>query len=148
MTTVLYPSEGLGAPNDRVGRAGGPAPGLPAGTPIFSADNHLSLGHDIFRERFPESMKDKAPQVLFEDGAWTLGFGGKGFLPPAFTLVLQQYDSLSGASTADMEARRAELEADGCTHELAFPNALLGMMWHPDLELRHLFFRVYNEFLT
>ncbi len=148
MATVLYPSEGVGAPKDRHGRAGGPAAGLPPGTPIFSADNHISLAQDIFRERFPVALREKAPEVLYEDGAWTLGFGGKGFLPPAFTLVLQQYDPLPGASTADMAARMAELEADGVTHELAFPNAMLGLMWHPDLEVRDLCFRIYNEHLA
>ena len=55
--------------------------GLPAGTEVFSADDHISLAEDIFYERFPESMKDQAPRVVYEDGAWNLAIGGKTFLP-------------------------------------------------------------------
>ena len=50
--TLTYPTEGLGAPKDRH-----PAPlqelRLPAGTDIFSADDHISLSEDIFYERLP-----------------------------------------------------------------------------------------------
>ena len=148
MATVLYPSEGLGAPKDRTGHATAEALGLPAGTDVFSADNHISLADDIFFERFPESLRDKAPRVIYEDDAWTLAIGGRGFLPPAFTSVLQQYDPCAGSNTGDLDARLAELAADGTTRELAFPNAMLGLMGYPDLEIRDLAFRVYNEYVA
>ena len=63
---------------------------------MFSADDHISLAEDIFYERFPESMKDQAPRVVYDDGAWTLAIGGKAFLPREFTAVLMQYDPLDG----------------------------------------------------
>ena len=69
--TLAYPLGGFGAPKDRQGHAGADI-GLPAGTEVFSADNHISLAEDIFYERFPESMKEQAPRVVCEDGAWTL----------------------------------------------------------------------------
>ena len=53
-STLTYPAEGFGAPKDRQGGATG-ATGLPAGTQVFSADDHISLAEDIFYERFPES---------------------------------------------------------------------------------------------
>ncbi len=148
--SVIYPSEGLGAPKDRHGFAVADhtSPPLPAGTEVFSADNHISLSEDIFYERFPAALKDRAPRVWYENGAWTLGFGGKNMLPPAFGNVLMQYDPMPGSSTGNLEARRAELAADGVTRELAFPNALLGMMGYPDYEIRDLCFRVYNEYLA
>ena len=93
--TLTYPREGFGAPKDRQGHATGSV-GLPAGTEVFSADDHISLAEDIFYERFPESMKDQAPRVVYDDGAWTLAIGGKGFLPKEFTAVLMQYDPLDG----------------------------------------------------
>jgi len=148
MATVLYPAEGLGAPKDRTGHAADSPTGLPPGTDVFSADNHISLADDIFFERFPESMKDRAPRVIYDDDAWTLAIGGRGFLPPAFTSVLQQYDPLPGSNTGDLEARLAELAADGTTRELAFPNAMLGLMGFPDLEIRDLAFRIYNEYVA
>ncbi|MBJ7386804.1 MAG: amidohydrolase, partial [Mycolicibacterium sp.] len=44
----LYPPEGWGAPKNRHGHATGSIAGLPAGTEIFSADNHISVADDIF----------------------------------------------------------------------------------------------------
>jgi predicted TIM-barrel fold metal-dependent hydrolase len=145
--TLTYPAGGFGPPKDRRGQATGSV-GLPAGTEVFSADNHISLSEDIFYEKFPEEMKDQAPRVVYEDGAWTLAIGGKGFLPREFTAVLQQYDPLAGAATNDGEARIRELESDGIQRELAFPNALLGLMGWPDKAVRELCFRIYNEHIA
>jgi predicted TIM-barrel fold metal-dependent hydrolase len=86
--------------------------------------------------------------VVSEDGAWTLAIGGRTFLPREFTAVLRQYDPLAGATTSDGEARRRELESDGVHRELAFPNALLGLMGWPDKAVRDLCFRIYNEHIA
>src|SRR3546814_17871494 len=59
-----------------------------------------------------------------------------------------QYDPLSGSGTNDSEARIRELESDGIHRELAFPNALLGLMGWPDKAVRELCFRVYNEHIA
>src|SRR3546814_16131103 len=59
-----------------------------------------------------------------------------------------QYDPLSGSGTNDSEARIRELESDGIHRELAFPNALLGLMGWPDTAVRELCFRVYNEHIA
>ncbi|MET0910154.1 MAG: amidohydrolase, partial [Ilumatobacteraceae bacterium] len=82
-TTLTHPIDGWGAPKDR--RPLAPTDvGLPAGTEVFSADNHISLSEDIFVERAPESMKDKVPQVLNVDGGWAVGMGGQSILHPQF----------------------------------------------------------------
>ena len=69
--TLTYPPEGLGAPKDRH-----PSPlvdlGLPAGTEVFSADDHISLAEDIFYERLPASMREHAPRIWYRDGAFEL----------------------------------------------------------------------------
>ena len=59
-----------------------------------------------------------------------------------------QYDPLEGSSTNDIDARLRELESDGIHRELAFPNALLGLMGWPDKEVRELCFRIYNEHIA
>jgi predicted TIM-barrel fold metal-dependent hydrolase len=145
--TLTYPPEGFGAPKDRQGSAIG-AVGLPAGTEVFSADDHISLAGDIFYERFPAAMQERAPRVIYDDGAWTLAFDGKPFLPKEFTAVLMQYDPLAGSATNDPEARLCELASDGIHRELAFPNALLGLMGWPDKDVRELCFRIYNEHIA
>lgn len=147
-TTSMYPPDGLGPPKDRHGHAGDATTGLPPGTQVFSADNHISLGEDIFHDRFPEALRDRAPRVVYENDTWNLAFGDKLLLSPAFSGVLMQYDPLPGASSRDLDERMAQLEADGVTRELAFPNALLGLMGYRDLEVRELCFRIYNEHLA
>ena len=147
-STLTYPPEGFGAPKDRQGHASQGATGLPEGTEVFSADDHISLAADIFYERFPDELKEQAPRVVYDDGAWNLAMGGRTFLPREFTAVLMQYDPLQGSSTADIAARLRELESDGIHRELAFPNALLGLMWLPDQDLRERCFRIYNEHIA
>src|SRR5882724_5569352 len=48
------------------------AQSLPAGTRVVSADGHWEVCEDIFVERFPAAMKDRAPRVWF-DGYWHHG---------------------------------------------------------------------------
>lgn len=145
---TLYPPGGLGAPKDRHTNAAEDN-GLPAGTEVFSADNHISLSEDIFYEKFPEELKGKAPRIWYEDGAYMVGKGkGQTFLPLDFSRVLMQYDDLAGAATTNIEARIAELHEDGVDKELAFPNAVLALFHYPNLELRERVFRVYNEHIA
>ncbi|HZQ88020.1 MAG TPA: amidohydrolase family protein [Acidimicrobiales bacterium] len=115
---------------------------------MFSADDHISVAEDIFYERFPTSLKEQAPRVVLDDGAWTLAMGGKTFLPREFNAVLMQYDPLDGATTRDVDARIRELESDGIHKELAFPNAILALLAWPDKEIRGLCFRIYNEYMA
>ena len=145
--TLTYPAEGLGAPKDRH-----PEPpadlGLPAGTDVFSADDHISLSEDIFYERLPEAMKDQAPRVMNVEGGWVLGVGGKSILVPEFIRVLTQYDPLPGSHAGDVDARLAALDSEGITRELAFPNSVLALFGWPDREVREACFRVYNEYIA
>jgi predicted TIM-barrel fold metal-dependent hydrolase len=146
-TISLYPPEGFGAPKDRHGHAKGNV-GLPAGTEVFSADNHISLADDIFFERLPEDLKNQAPRIWYEDGAYQVGYNGKSFLPGEFSAVLMQYDDLAGAATSNIEARIRELAEDGVDKELAFPNAVLALFHWPDKDMRERMFRIYNEYIA
>ena len=147
-TVSLYPPGGFGAPKDRHGHAGGTNIGLPEGTVVFSADNHISLADDIFYQRFPDELKEKAPRIWYEDGAYQVGRKGQSFLPGDFSAVLMQYDDLPGAASTNIEARIQELHEDGVEKELAFPNAMLALFHYPDKTLRELAFRIYNEYIA
>lgn len=145
--TMTYPAGGLGAPKDRRP----PAPsevGLPPGTQVFSADNHISLAEDIFFERAPVSMRDRVPRVMNVDGGWVLAMNGESVLVREFIEVLTQYDPLPGSHTGDIEARLAALDSEGVDRELAFPNAVLALFGWPDREVREVCFRIYNEHMA
>ena len=47
--------------------------GLPAGTEVFSADNHISVAEDIFYEQVPRRPEGRAPRIWYEDGAYMVG---------------------------------------------------------------------------
>lgn len=145
--TAFYPAGGYGAPKDRRGQARRDV-GLPAGTEVFSADNHISIADDIFFQKFPEDLRDKAPRIWYEDGAYMVGRKGQTFLPGDFSAVLMQYDDLAGAASNNIEARIRELAEDGVDKELAFPNAVLALFHFPDKELRERVFRIYNEHMA
>jgi predicted TIM-barrel fold metal-dependent hydrolase len=147
LTATLYPPEGFGAPKNRQGHATGDF-GLPVGTEVFSADNHISVAQDIFYEKFPEDLKGAAPRIWYEDGAYMVGMKGKAWTGGDFGRVLMQYDDLAGASTNDMAARVRELAEDGIDKELAFPNAVLALFHYPDKALRERVFRIYNEVMA
>lgn len=57
-TRALYPEGVIGAPKHRRGHATVANTGLPPGTEVFSADNHISVAEDIFYEHFPDDLKD------------------------------------------------------------------------------------------
>ena len=144
---MTYPPAGLGAPKDRH-----PGPvtdvGLPAGTEVFSADNHISLAEDIFYEQFPASMKDRAPRVVNVDGGWVVAADTTPILVKEFIQVLTQYDPIPGSHTGDVDARLAALDAEGVHRELAFPNSVLAVFGWPDREVRELCFRLYNQHIA
>jgi hypothetical protein len=104
-TRTLYPSGPIGAPKHRQGHATEFNTGLPAGTEVFSADNHISVADDIFYEQFPDDLKDRAPRIWYEDGAYLLGPPGNSMVVGDFSAVLMQYDDLAGAATNNIEAR-------------------------------------------
>jgi len=144
---MRYPAEGMGAPKDRH-----PAPvtdvGLPAGTEVFSADNHISLAEDIFYEQFPAGMKDRAPRVVNVDGGWVVAADTTPILVKEFIQVLTQYDPVPGSHTGDVDARLAALDSEGVDRELAFPNSVLAVFGWPDREVRELCFRLYNQHIA
>jgi predicted TIM-barrel fold metal-dependent hydrolase len=146
-STLTYPREGLGAPKNR--RPGPLADvGLPADVQVFSADDHISLSEDIFYERFPESMKDRAPRVMNVEGGWVVGLEGESVLVKEFIEVLTQYDPVPGSHSGDVDARLAALQSEGVHSELAFPNSVLALFGWPDKEVRELCFRIYNEHIA
>jgi predicted TIM-barrel fold metal-dependent hydrolase len=146
-STLTYPATGWGAPKDRRPVRHDDT-GLPAGTEVFSADNHISVADDIFVNAAPASMRDRVPQVMNVDGAWVMGMNGSTFMHPQFVEVLQQYDPTPGSHTGDVDARLAALDSEGVDRELAFPNAVLALFGWPDKEVRETCFRIYNEHIA
>lgn len=145
----VFPPGGIAAPYDRQGQSAG-AQALPADAVVFSADSHISLSEDIWYERFPAELKDRAPRIWWdeEDRIFQLGVGGQALLPKQIALAVQQFERMPASTTGHIDARLADLGIEGVDRELVFPNGILMLLGHPDLEVRDLCFRIYNEYLA
>lgn len=135
----------LGLASTRSPQAG--ALKLPSDWRVVSADDHCEITEDIFYENFPASMKDKAPRVRF-DKVWRLEF-----LSPDLRLgysepVAKMVDAVCVRDCFDFSVRNAHMDAEGVHSEIAFPQSLMGFLRHPDLEVREMIHRVYNEYLA
>jgi predicted TIM-barrel fold metal-dependent hydrolase len=122
---------------------------LPEGTRVISADNHFSIAEDIWFERFPSSLKDKAPRVWRgQGGTLHVGFNGISAMPEAMHAAIAEFDQLPGCSS--VEDRLRDLDAEGIEKEIVFPNGALGVIFRPeaDLNLREYTFRIYNEYMA
>jgi predicted TIM-barrel fold metal-dependent hydrolase len=132
---------------DRDPRKGRPVE-LPAGLRIVSADNHLEIGDDVFFEKFPAHLKDKAPRVWF-DRFWRIGYRGGGV--QALQLGERGIDAVSRSnlpSVADLDVRYEAMDAEGIEFEICFPQTLIAFARYPDQEVQEHMYRIYNEYTT
>jgi predicted TIM-barrel fold metal-dependent hydrolase len=119
---------------------------LPVGTTVVSADNHFTLNEDIFYQRFPARLKDRAPRVWREDPIWHLGVDGKSYLPAEFYDNFRANDPVVGGF--DLDVRVEELRREGVDKEIVFPNLVLGLHYYATPDIRSTCFRIYNEYLA
>ncbi|CAN5492594.1 amidohydrolase family protein [soil metagenome] len=135
----------LGAPCDRSPEDQGSVR-LPQDTVVVSVDNHFSVTQDIWYERFPESMRDRAPRVWHGDGVFHVGYQGQSIITPVLVPAFAEFEALPGTSV--MEARLRDLDKEGIDQEIVFGNSTTGLLFGEDLEARDIMARIYNEFLV
>src|SRR4051812_30742596 len=147
MSVNASPWQGIAVPHRREPQAAsgrGPRSRLR----VVSADSHWTLAEDVFWTGFPAHLKHKAPRVWFDDnGVPLLGDAQHNPLIPApFREVLALSEGRPGAW--QVPARMRDLELEGIRTDIAFPNAVLALLVHPDLEVRELIYSVYNEHIA
>ncbi|GAB4142524.1 MAG: amidohydrolase family protein [Sphingomonadales bacterium] len=119
---------------------------LPEDIEVISADNHWEITEDIFYENFPAHLKERAPRVWF-DGYWRIG---RPDVKEAFGLGENIERTLTRGFTPTAwshDVRIKDLERDGMTKEIVFPQSLLGYV-DPDPEIREWIYKVYNDYLA
>jgi predicted TIM-barrel fold metal-dependent hydrolase len=119
---------------------------LPQNTPVISADNHLSIGEDIWFDRFPARLKDRAPRVWQKNGVWHVGFDGKSLFPDLLEKSFGIFEPLPGAYALDR--RLEDMAAEGIDKEIVFGNGIMALLQYSDVEIREWIFRSYNEYLA
>jgi predicted TIM-barrel fold metal-dependent hydrolase len=119
---------------------------LPERIEAISADNHWEITEDIFYERFPQRLKDRAPRVWF-DGYWRIGNPG---LKEALGIGKNIENTLRRGLIQKAwahDVRVKHLKAEGLKKEIVFPQSLLGYV-DPDPEIRECMFRTYNDYIA
>jgi predicted TIM-barrel fold metal-dependent hydrolase len=119
---------------------------LPLGTEVISSDCHWTIVEDIWYENFPAHLRNRAPRVWKEKGAWTIGFNGKSYVPPQFLVCLAEFDERPGAY--DLAPRLADLDVEGVSQEMVFANLAFAFMSYPDFEVREWMWRIYGRYLA
>jgi predicted TIM-barrel fold metal-dependent hydrolase len=127
---------------------------LPKGLTVVSADNHIELTEDIFYERFPARLRDKAPRVWF-DKYWRVGFKGE---MEAYNVSGSRNpiaDSIDDALIRTVlndgfqsQVRYQHLDAEGIKKEIVYPQSLMAFVRYPDQEVQELMYRTYNEYIA
>ncbi|HRI94049.1 MAG TPA: amidohydrolase family protein [Nocardioides sp.] len=133
-------------PRERTAQVRGSA-ALPAGLTVVSADNHWTVTGDIFYERFPAHLRERAPRLRTdEQGNHLWELNGESMLPPAIMTNLASFETVPGATA--IEPRLRDLDAEGVVKELNFGNAINLAHSLPDLEVRDWVYRIYNQHLA
>ncbi|MFN0145398.1 MAG: amidohydrolase family protein [Dehalococcoidia bacterium] len=118
---------------------------LPAGTVVVSADSHWLEG-DIWIDRFPAHMKDRAPRVFWEDGGWELELGGKRLTLPGQAAASCSFECVPGFNQVDQ--RMKDLDAEGVDKEIIFPQKFFTLLFLENLEEKEWCARAYNQGLA
>lgn len=118
---------------------------LPAGTVVISADSHWLEG-DIWVDRFPEHLKDRAPRVFFANGGWEVELGGKRLTPPGSAEASCAFECVPGFN--QVEARLTDITAEGVAQEIIFPQKFFTLLFLENLEEKEWVARAYNQALA
>src|ERR1044071_6833387 len=103
----------------------------PVGTTIVSADSHWLEG-DLWVERFPEHLKDRAPRVFWENGGWEVELGGTRLPIPGAAAASCSFECVPGMN--DIESRLRDLDTEGVDQEIVFPQKFFHLLLLEDLQ--------------
>ncbi len=120
---------------------------LPAGLKLVSADNHIELTEDIFIEKFPPRMRDRAPRVWF-DKYWRVGFPEQLQAYPLGVDIDRALTTTVLNDGFDFAVRYRHLDAEGVDREIVYPQSFLGFIRYPDQDMQELMYRAYNEHMA
>jgi predicted TIM-barrel fold metal-dependent hydrolase len=129
------------------------------GIKLISADNHINEHRNLFVDRFPKHLKDKAPRVI--EGA----DGGEGWsidgTPPKRTYGLEamagfdkkdyrvsglRFDQLRPGNYNGVEHLK-DMDRDGVYASVVYPGVTPFFYTHPDKEVAAAAFTAYNDWI-
>lgn len=128
---------------------------------IISADSHVIEVPDLWEKGLPQSLKDRAPRVYFDDRRDAWMFGSPDVIPQAvggLFMAGQKPEDINKFRKAGYAvareggwnpiARIREMEQDGVSAEVLYPSLGLGLFCIEDAALQESIFRVYNDWIV
>lgn len=129
------------------------------GIKLISADNHINEPRNLFMDRFPKHLKDKAPRVIQgKDGGdgWTIDgsipkrtYGLEamaGWDRKDYRMSGLRYDQLRPGHNDPIEHLK-DMDIDGVYASLTFPAFSMTFYVHPDKEVAITGIKVYNDWI-
>jgi hypothetical protein len=131
--------------------------------PIIDADAHVNEPPDLWQDRVPAKLRDRAPKVVHtDDGDWWSFDDGKRTRPLGFTAVagLSYLDFKPSGITYeqtrpgswDTKARLIDMDIDGIHAQVLYPSVTLAgakvYAGPDDRELQLACVRAYNDWLA
>lgn len=127
---------------------------------IISADSHVIEVPDLWEKGLPQSLRDRAPRVYFDEGRDAWLFGSPDVIPQAIGglfMAGQRPENLENFRKAgfavarqggwDPIARLPDMEQDGIFAEVLYPSLGLGLFCVEDAAIQNALFRTYNDWL-
>ena len=127
---------------------------------LISADGHVNEPPDVWVDRVPAAMRDRAPKVVrFDEGdAWVIegvkdpinfGMNACAGLPPEEMKGWCRFDEIRRGGF-DPVARIDEMDADKVDAEMLYPTPRLSqaIIANPDVEYHLAMVRAYNDWLA
>jgi predicted TIM-barrel fold metal-dependent hydrolase len=117
---------------------------------LISADNHVFEPLDLWQQRLPEHLRERGPRMEQVGDWWCLVVEG---IPPRklarVNAEREEHHGVGGAGgSSDLDARRADMAADGVVAEVIYPTFGLFVDMLADPELQMACARAYNDWLA
>jgi predicted TIM-barrel fold metal-dependent hydrolase len=120
------------------------------GLPVISADSHVQEPLDLY-ERLPKAMRHRAPRQVERDGKTYVLIDGRKprriDLAEARTTQDDRHREFRNDPTGgrDLDRRLQDLERDGISAEVIYPNQSLGLYMSPEPAYQMAVARAYND---
>lgn len=129
------------------------------GIKLISSDNHINEPRNLFIDRFPAHLKDKAPRVVRgADGGDGWSMTGEmpkrtygleamaGFDRSDYRISGLRYEDLRPGNY-DGHEHLKDMDIDGIYASVVYPGAGIALYVHPDKEVAAAGFRAYNDWI-
>jgi predicted TIM-barrel fold metal-dependent hydrolase len=126
------------------------------GTPVISADSHVTEPPDAYRRHVARRDRDDAPHVERHDSGSDVYVipGMTSFIPVGLVAAAGRQPDLAGRfedwypSGWDPTLRAADQDRDGVAAEVLYPTVGMVLCNHPDLEYKRTYMQAYNRWMA